>query len=221
MVVLITGASGGLGPAVVRAFLDSGAAGIFGVARSWKEHPADGRFHAIEADLSRARECQRVAELAGQPDALVHLVGGFSGGNPIAQTTEEDWRNMLDVNLGTAFSMFRAVLPKMIEAQRGRILAVGSRAAVEHMPGFAGYTVAKAALLALVKTLALEVKDAGITANLVLPSTIDTPATRAAMPKADFSKWVKPEAIADLLVFLASAKAGDVSGAAIPIYGRA
>jgi NAD(P)-dependent dehydrogenase (short-subunit alcohol dehydrogenase family) len=221
MVVLITGASGGLGAAVVRGFLESGAAAVFGVARSWNDHPADGPFHPIEADLSSPEECLRVADFVGTADALVHLVGGFAGGKPIAQTNRDQWQAMLDLNLGIAFSMIQAVLPKMIDAKRGRILAVGSRAAVEPMPGFAGYTVSKAALVALVKTLALEVKDAGITANVILPSIIDTTANRSAMPKADFSKWVKPESIAELLVFLASDKAGDLSGAAIPIYGRA
>jgi NAD(P)-dependent dehydrogenase (short-subunit alcohol dehydrogenase family) len=117
--------------------------------------------------------------------------------------------------------MFRAVLPRMLAAKRGRILAVGSRAGVEPMPNFAAYSVSKAALIALVRTVAQEVKDTDITANIVLPSTIDTPANRAAMPKADPTKWVSPESIADLLVWLASDKAANVNGAVIPIYGKA
>jgi len=98
---------------------------------------------------------------------------------------------------------------------------VGSRAAVEAMPNFAAYSVAKAGLVALVKNVAAEGKDLGITANVVLPSTIDTAANRQAMPKSDFSRWVRPESIAKTLVYLASKEAGDVSGAVIPIYGRA
>jgi NAD(P)-dependent dehydrogenase (short-subunit alcohol dehydrogenase family) len=109
----------------------------------------------------------------------------------------------------------------MTKAGKGRIVAVGSRAAVEPMANFAAYSVSKAALVTLVKTVALEVKDSGITANIVLPSVIDTPANRAAMPSADASKWVTPESIAGLLVWLASDAARDVNGAAIPIYGRA
>lgn len=222
MVVLITGASGGLGTAVVKAFLESGAAAVFGAARSWKENPFAGLpFHPIEADLTVASECERVAEAARPVDALIHLLGGFAGGKPVAETKEADWRNMLDLNLNAAFSMFHAVLPGMVQARRGRIVAVASRAALEPMANFAAYSVSKAALVALVKTVALEVKDAGVTANAVLPSIIDTPINRKAMPSADFSQWVTPESIADLLVWLASAESANVSGAAIPIYGRA
>jgi NAD(P)-dependent dehydrogenase (short-subunit alcohol dehydrogenase family) len=116
--------------------------------------------------------------------------------------------------------MFRAVLPGMVKAGHGRIVAVGSRAAVEPLASFAAYSVSKAALVTLVKTVALEVKDAGVTANVILPSVIDTPVNRAAMPSADVSKWVTPQSIAGLLVWLASDASHDVNGAAIPIYGR-
>jgi NAD(P)-dependent dehydrogenase (short-subunit alcohol dehydrogenase family) len=109
----------------------------------------------------------------------------------------------------------------MLLSKRGRIVAVGSRAAVEASPNFASYAVSKAAVVALVKNLAAELKDSGITANAILPSTIDTPANRQAMPKADFSRWVAPESIAKLILWLCSAEAADVNGAVIPIYGRA
>jgi NAD(P)-dependent dehydrogenase (short-subunit alcohol dehydrogenase family) len=109
----------------------------------------------------------------------------------------------------------------MIEARRGRIVAIGSRAAVEPSPKLAAYAVSKAALVALVKNTAAEVKDLGITANVVLPSTIDTAANRSAMRQSDFSKWVTPESIAKTLLWLTSDAASDISGAVIPIYGRA
>jgi NAD(P)-dependent dehydrogenase (short-subunit alcohol dehydrogenase family) len=112
-------------------------------------------------------------------------------------------------------------LQPMLAAKHGRIVAIGSRAAVEASPGAAAYAVSKAALVALIKNVAAETKDFGVTANAVLPSTIDTPANRSAMPNADFSKWVAPEAIAKLIVWLVSEEAADVSGAIIPIYGRA
>jgi NAD(P)-dependent dehydrogenase (short-subunit alcohol dehydrogenase family) len=128
---------------------------------------------------------------------------------------------MLGLNLRSAYTIFRAVLPGMVKAGKGRMVAVGARAAIEPIANFAAYSVSKAALVALVKTVALEVKDSGITANAVLPSVIDTPANRAAMPAADASKWVTPESIAGLLVWLVSDAARDVNGAAIPIYGRA
>jgi len=220
MVTLITGANGGLGRAVVHTFLASGAT-VFGADLAWKQKPADNpRFHSIEANLSEPADCERVAKQAAPVDALVHLVGGFGGGKPIAETRDEVWGQMMNMNLGAALMMFRAVLPQMLERKRGRIVAIGSRAAVEPIANFAAYSVSKAALVALVKTLALEVADSGITANVVLPSVIDTPANRAAMPDSDFSKWVTPESIAKLLLWLVSDEAGDVNGAAIPIYGR-
>jgi NAD(P)-dependent dehydrogenase (short-subunit alcohol dehydrogenase family) len=171
--------------------------------------------------LLEAAECDRVAKLAAPVDALLHLLGGFGGGQPVAETPDETWDKMLGLNLRSAYTIFRAVLPGMLKAGKGRIVAVGARAAIEPIANFAAYSVSKAALVALVKTVALEVKDSGITANVVLPSVIDTPANRAAMPAADASKWVTPEAIAGLLVWLASDAARDVNGSAVPIYGRA
>lgn len=220
MSVIVTGAGGGLGLAVCRAFLDRGAQ-VIGVERSWREKQP---FVTVSADLSTADGC---ATMIGQAlkhaplDALVHLVGGFSGGSPVAETTEQTWDLMMNINLRIAFLAIRAALKPMIEAKRGRIVAVGSRAAVELSPDFAAYAVSKAALVALIGNVAAEVKDSGITANVVLPSTIDTPANRTAMPKSDFSKWVAPEAVAKLVVWLASGEAADISGAVIPIYGRA
>jgi NAD(P)-dependent dehydrogenase (short-subunit alcohol dehydrogenase family) len=221
MAILITGANGGLGSAVVEAFLATGAT-VYGADLAWKHQPhSNSRFHPIEANLLEAAECDRVAKLADPVDSLLHLVGGFGGGQPVAETPDETWEKMLGLNLRSAYTMFRAVLPGMMKAGKGRMVAVGARAAIEPIANFAAYSVSKAALVALVKTVALEVKDSGITANVVLPSVIDTPANRAAMPAADVSKWVTPESIASLLVWLASDAARDVNGAAIPIYGRA
>jgi NAD(P)-dependent dehydrogenase (short-subunit alcohol dehydrogenase family) len=221
MAILITGANGGLGKAVVEAFLATGAT-VYGADRAWKNQPhSNPKFHPVEADLMQAAECDRVAKLASPVDGLVHLVGGFGGGQPVAETPDETWEKMLGLNLRSAYSMFRAVLPGMVKAGKGRMVAVGARAALEPMANFAAYSVSKAAVVALVKTVALEVKDSGVTANVILPSVIDTPANRAAMPSADPSKWVTPESIANLLVWLVSDAARDVNGAAIPIYGRA
>ena len=221
MAILITGANGGLGSAVVEAFLATDAT-VYGADLAWKHQPhSNARFHPIEANLLEAAECDRVAKLAAPVDSLLHLVGGFGGGQPVAETPDEIWDKMLGLNLRSAYTIFRAVLPGMLKAGKGRIVAVGARAAIEPIANFAAYSVSKAALVALVKTVALEVKDSGITANVVLPSVIDTPANRAAMPAADASKWVTPESIAGLLVWLVSDAARDVNGAAIPIYGRA
>lgn len=220
MSVLITGAGGGLGAAVSRVFGEAGRE-VIGVERVWREKPA---FVTIEADLSTADGCGAMIEQAcqhGPIEALVHLVGGFRGGSTIAETTDADFDMMMNVNVRVAFLAIRAALGPMLKAKRGRIVAVGARAAVEASPKFAAYAVSKAAVVALIKNVAAEVKDAGITANAVLPSTIDTAANRKAMPNADFSKWVAPESIGRLLVWLCSDEAADVNGAVIPIYGRA
>ncbi|MGA2435604.1 MAG: SDR family NAD(P)-dependent oxidoreductase [Bryobacteraceae bacterium] len=219
--VLITGASGGLGVAVVAAFLEAGA-NVTGVFRTGPS-PAPGhpRFRAIDADLTTASGAARVVRECGHVDVLLHLVGGFAGGKPVAETDDETWNRMLNLNLNAAFYMARALLPGMLAANYGRIAAIASRTAVEPVATLSAYGASKAALVALVRTIALEVKQTGITANTVLPSVIDTPPNRAANPGADFSKWVSPESIARLLVWLASDQAADVNGAAIPVYGRA
>lgn len=220
MGILITGAGGGLGSAVAKAFADSGAKAI-AVDRAWIEPRP---YITIAADLTTGDGCRAMIEQASQHgpiDALVHLVGGFRGGSTIAETTDADFDMMMNVNVRVAFLAIRAALGPMLKAKRGRIVAVGARAAVEASPKFAAYAVSKAAVVALIKNVAAEVKDAGITANAVLPSTIDTAANRKAMPNADFSKWVAPESIGRLLVWLCSDEAADVNGAVIPIYGRA
>lgn len=220
MSVLITGAGGGLGSEVCRVFTEAGVQ-VVAVDRAWKEpHP----YKTVAADLSTAEGAAGMVEQAlahGPIDALIHLVGGFSGGKSIAETDDKTWDLMMNVNLRVAFNAIRAVLKPMIAARHGRIVAIGSRAAVEPSPNLAAYAVSKAALVALVKNTAAEVKAFGITANVVLPSTIDTAANRKAMPKSDFSKWVTPESIAKTLLWLASDAASDISGAVIPIYGGA
>jgi len=224
-VVLITGASGGLGTAVTRAFLDTGAS-VAAVSLPGPALPGtEPRLLEISADLTVAAEATRVVEEVNRRfqriDALVHLLGGFEGGMPVARTSDDVWTRMLDLNLNAAFYMLRAVLPFMLEAGHGRILAIGSRTAVEPAATLSAYGVSKAALVMLVRTVAAEVRRSGVTANAVLPSVIDTPRNRAADPGADFSKWVQPESIARLLVWLASDAAADVNGAVIPIYGKA
>ena len=213
-VVLIAGASGGLGTVVTQAFLEAGAS-VAAVSRSGSE---------ISADLTRPDEAQRAVQAVrarfGRLDVLLHLAGGFEGGTPVAQTADDVWTRMFDLNLNAAFYCARAVLPAMIEAGYGRIVAIGSKTAVEPVATLAAYGASKAALVSLIRTIALEVKRSGVTANVVLPSVIDTPANRAADPGADFSRWVRPESIARLLLWLASEAAADINGAVVPIYGR-
>ncbi len=220
MSILITGAGGGLGRAVVDAFLETGGM-VYGVDISWaKGNPHNStHFHAIEADVNTDEGCDTAVESSAPVHALIHLVGGYAGGQAAAETDDATFDRMINLNLRSAFRMIRAALPGMLAAGKGRIAVMGSRAADEPVAGSAAYNASKAALNALVMTVALETKKSGVTVNAVAPSIIDTPANRAAMPSANHSQWVKPESIAKLLVWLASDAAADVSGAVIPIYG--
>ncbi len=221
--VLITGATGGLGQAVVRAFVREGAV-VAGVARRWPQDETPAGVLTIQADLTSPEGAetavQALVERHGRIDAAVHLMGGFAMDGPVEATKVETWDRMMELNARSAFLVFRAALPWMLKAGSGRLLAVGSRAGAEGAPGAAAYAVSKAALHALVLNLAAELRQKGITVNAVLPGTIDTAANRAAMPKADFGKWVAPEKIAATLVWLASDQAAATSGALIPVYGR-
>ena len=224
-IVLITGASGGLGTAMTKAFLESGAQ-VAGstrhIADSAFPHP---NFRAFPADLSDPAQARALADsvigLHGRIDALVHVTGGFSGGSPVHETDDALWDQMFSVNLRAALHIFRAVIPPMRQAKRGRIVAIGSRAAVEPAPNIAAYSASKAALVSLVKTVALENRDAGITANAILPGTIDTAANQKWRTPEERAKWVSPERLAALAVFLVSDAAAEITGAAIPVYGAA
>lgn len=222
-VALIIGANGGLGALVTRLFLDEGAT-VIGVSRSGKADFDDREFTTMQADLTGSEAVRRlvgeVVEKFGRIDVLAHVMGGFEGGKPVAETADATLEHMLDVNLKSAFYMARAVIPQMRKQAYGRIVAVGSRAAAEPAAMVGAYSASKAALVSLIRTVAIENKDAGITANVVLPGTMDTPGNRAASPGANFSKWVPPERVANLILWLATDRASHVSGAAIPVYGE-
>jgi NAD(P)-dependent dehydrogenase (short-subunit alcohol dehydrogenase family) len=214
-VVVITGAKGGLGTYVTQAFLDAGA-NVIGVSRSIKDadfgHPS---FSALPADLADLETA--LAGLA-RVDALVHLLGAFSGGKDVSQTSDAELEQMLNLNLRSSFYAMRAVIPVMRAQGAGRILAIGSRVAIDPQGGLGVYAASKAALVSLVRTVAMENKSHGITANVVLPGTMDTPANRAAMPGADYSRWVNPGNVAALLVHLASDDSAHINGAVIPVF---
>jgi NAD(P)-dependent dehydrogenase (short-subunit alcohol dehydrogenase family) len=223
-VVLITGALGGLGSNVTEAFLAAGAT-VIGTSRTIKNADfKNPRFTAMAADLSSAEAAQQLIDSVirrfQKIDVLVHVMGGFAGGQPIAETSDDTWDRMMSQNLRSAFNMLRSVIPHMRQAGRGRMIAIGSRNAAEPQPNLSAYNVSKAALVSLMRTAALENKDLGITANVILPATMNTAANRKAMPAADPSKWVQPRQVADAVVFLASDSGAQISGAAIPIYGQ-
>jgi NAD(P)-dependent dehydrogenase (short-subunit alcohol dehydrogenase family) len=222
-VVLITGANGGLGAHFTRAFLETGA-NVVGVSSkidtSEFNHP---NFVAISRRISAVEDARLVVDQSvtqlGKLDVVVHTAGGFAGGSSVADTDDATFRSMFDMNVNSLFYLLRTATPALRKTKDGRIIAIGSRAAVEPGANVGAYSASKAAMLSLMKTVAIENKDAGIKANVILPGTMDTPANRKAMPKADFSKWVQPEAVASLIVWLAGDAAKDVNGAAIPIYG--
>jgi len=222
-VVLITGANGGLGTSVTEGFLNAGATVAGSSRKIAQDEFKSPDFHAFPAEISSLASAKTladaVAQKLGRIDVLIHLIGAFAAGS-VADTDDASWSKMLDLNLNTTFHTLRAVLPYMRKAGGGRIIAIGSRLAVEPQPGVAAYEVSKAALVSLIRATALENKDAGINANIILPDTMDTAVNRTAMPKADFSKWVPTGDVAELLVALAGSAGKAVTGAVIPIYGR-
>jgi NAD(P)-dependent dehydrogenase (short-subunit alcohol dehydrogenase family) len=213
-----------LGTHVTKALLDAGFT-VVGLAP--KVHPHDfdhPHFTALPTTLGSLTAAKQAVDTIlahfGKIDVLAHLVGGFAGGQSVADTDDATFQRMLDMNLNSAFHILRAVLPPMRQAGSGRIIAIGSRAAVNPGPSVGAYSASKAALVSLIRTVAIENQDLGITANVILPGTMDTPANRKDMPAADTSQWVQPASVASLIVWLASDGGKDVTGAAIPVYGR-
>jgi NAD(P)-dependent dehydrogenase (short-subunit alcohol dehydrogenase family) len=224
-VVLVTGADGGLGRFVTQAFLNV-AATVVGSSRKIRQEEFEAaNFTALPADLSSREGAKALLDEVlirfGVLDVLVHTVGGFAGGQSVADTDDATFQRMLNMNLNSVFHIVRAALPALRRSESGRILAIGSRAAAEPGAGVGAYSASKGAMLSLLKAVAVENQDAGVTANVILPGTMDTPANRLAMPNADFSKWVQPSNVASLVLWLASDAAKEITGAAIPVYGNA
>lgn len=226
-VVIVAGGTGALGRSIVLRFLRDGAtvAVPWFIPAEWAAlqsaaGDARGRLSGAKLDMAdEAAVTAFVADLLGRSqrvDVIVNAVGGFAGGD-LAATPLTEWRRLVDLNLTSAVVGCRAVLPAMRAARRGRIVNVASRAVVPPLGGFIAYTVSKSAVIALTQALAQEERPHGITVNAVLPSTMDTPANRQAMPDADRSTWVSTEAVADVIAYLASDSASTVSGACVPV----
>jgi NAD(P)-dependent dehydrogenase (short-subunit alcohol dehydrogenase family) len=228
--IVVTGGTGALGSAVVTELLSSGVRVVVTwVVESERERiEAElgdlGQLELVEADLlSDGGAGAAIAAAMAEPPltALVNLVGGFAAGGRVHEAPPDEFERMLQLNVMTAYRTSRAALPAMLEGGGGSIVCVGAKAALEPFSGAAGYITAKAAVIEFVRALAVEYRDDGVRANAVLPSVIDTPANRAQMPGADHSKWVAPVEIARVIRFLCSADSTPISGAAIPVYGRA
>jgi NAD(P)-dependent dehydrogenase (short-subunit alcohol dehydrogenase family) len=225
--VLLTGGTGGLGLGVTPAVLAQGA-DVTIPYHNPKEverlkgflSPADfSRIQFVVTDLTHEPSVQKLVDEMGQVDVLIHLVGGFSMGKTYEYSLEQ-WQNDFQLNLTTTFLACKHSLRKMVTSGYGRIVTVGSRGAVEPGGQLAAYCASKAGVVALTRAIADEMKGTNITANVVLPSIIDTPANRAAMGADHAFQWVKPESLAQVICFLASEAARDIRGAAVPVYGN-
>ena len=229
-VVLVAGGTGGLGHAVSLAFLNEGAKVVV-TYRNQKEFDTlrntagangsslDGHGVDVTDEAAARKLIDAVLTKYGRLDALVNTVGGYAGGVNLWETEPKLFEQMLTANLRSGYVLARATVPAMIKQGRGAIVNVASKAAVDHAAGAAAYAASKAGAVALMDSLAAEVKGTGVRVNSVLPSIIDTEINRKAIPKADFAKWPKPEDIARVILFLCSDEAKVVHGAAVPVYG--
>jgi len=225
--VLITGAAGNLGRAVAAAFAAAGANLVLLDLNedALKAIPTAGAGDVLRqrADLADAASITAAVDAAvkrfGRIDALCNLAGGFAMGDKAHELSAEAWNRMMELNAGTVLRMCQAVVPHMLQAGGGRIVNIGAYSALSGKAEMGAYVASKSAVIRLTETMAAELRGHGINVNCVLPSIIDTPQNRAAMPKADPKKWVAPEALADVLLFLCSPAARAIHGAAIPVVG--
>lgn len=231
--IVVTGAAGGLGPALVRFLVERGdRVAAIGSPRSADHLRAmqqqfESKCIGIAMDVNSPSDWERalaqIDKEVGAPWGAALLAGGYKGGSPFHQADEAVWQSMLTVNLETARRSLQALLPGMVQRRAGSIVAVGSQ--VIERPwkgaGSAAYTAAKSAVVGLARAVAAEVLKDNIRVNAVLPGTIDTPANRSAMPRADTTGWVSPESLSKVIGFLLSDASRDISGAAVPVYGRA
>lgn len=229
-VVLITGGSGNLGSAVARKFVAAGAQVVLVdretelLQRLFPELAASPDHMLAQGvnvlDEGQMRETVSAAlDRFRQLDVLVNTVGGYRGGTPLHETPLEMWDFMLNLNARSVVVASQAVVPAMLQRGYGKIVNVAARAAQSGGANRAAYSAAKSAVVSLTESLSAELKGSGINVNCILPGTIDTPENRQERPNADFSRWVTPEALTDVILFLASDAARAVHGAAVPVYG--
>ena len=227
--ILITGATGAVGRVVSRAMAATDASLVLsGRRQSALDQLASsldtGRVVAVAADLTNAGEVDALVSSAsaesGGVDILLNIAGGWRGGERVAKVSEDAWDSALDLNLRSAFLINRAVLPYMVSQGWGRIVNMGSRAVERPGARQVAYNVSKAGVVALTASIAAEYRRRGVAANVILPAIVDTPSNRSSMPDADRSRWVTPEQIADLMLYLCSDAGAALNGASIPVYGR-
>ena len=229
-VALVAGGTGGLGNAVSLAFLEEGAKVVVTYrkeselatlksAAGANASALEGQLVDITDELATAKFVTNVVSRHGRLDAVVNAIGGYAGGIKLWDLDTKTLDAMFALNLRSGYVLARAVLPAMLKQRYGSIVNVAAKAAVDHGAGAAAYAASKAAAVALMDSLAADTKGTGIRANSILPSIIDTPTNRQAMPDADFASWPKPQDIAQVILFLSSDAAKTIHGAAIPVYG--
>ena len=230
-IVLVAGGTGGLGNAVSLAFLEEGAKVVVTYRKEEEfaalKKAAGAKAAALEGSLADVTEERATATLVAsivaqhsRLDALVNTVGGYAGGVVLWDLETKVFDMLLSLNLRSGYALARAALPAMLKQRHGSIVNVAAKAAVDHGAGAAAYTASKAAAVALMDSLAADVKGSGVRVNSILPSIIDTAVNRKAMPNADFATWPKPEQLAQVILFLCSDNAAVIHGAAIPVYGN-
>ena len=230
-VVLVAGGTGGLGRSVSLAFLEEGARVVvtFRSQPEWDALRSAGGANATQldghsvdvTDEAAVRQLiEKILAKHGRLDALVNTVGGYAGGLKLWEMETRVFEQMLALNLRSGYALSRAAVRAMLKQGHGVIVNVASKAALDHAAGAAAYAASKAAAVAMLDSLAADVKGSGVRVNTILPSIIDTEANRKAMPKADFSKWPKPQDIARVILFLCTDEAKVIHGAAIPVYGE-
>jgi NAD(P)-dependent dehydrogenase (short-subunit alcohol dehydrogenase family) len=230
-IVLVAGGTGGLGNAVSLAFLEEGAR-VWVTYRKEEEYAAlkkaaGAKAGALEGSLVDVTDERATAEFVagivtrhGRLDVLVNTVGGYVGGVALWELETKVFDAMLSLNLRSGYALARAVLPAMLKQRHGSIVNVAAKAALDHGAGAAAYAASKAAAVAMMDSLAADVKGTGVRVNSILPSIIDTSVNRKAMPNADFNTWPKPEEIAQVILFLCSDNGAVIHGAAVPVYGN-
>jgi NAD(P)-dependent dehydrogenase (short-subunit alcohol dehydrogenase family) len=224
-VFIVTGAFGALGQAVTACMIAHGAKlALVGKRPSPRVEHQTGVLLYSGVDLSQkdavGAVVERIFKETGRIDGLVNLAGGFQW-DKLEGSTLESWDSMFRANLLTAVVSCEAVLPYLLRGESGTIVNIGSTGAIKAACGMGAYAASKAGVVKLTEALADELKDRGITVNAVLPSVLDTPGNRADMPSADFTRWVSPKAVAEVIAFLVSDLARAISGATLPVAGRA
>ena len=230
-VVLVAGGTGGLGRAVSLAFLEEDAKVVvtyrnqeeFGALRSAagaNGSSIEGHRVDVTDEAATGQLIDAVLAEHGRLDAMVNAVGAYAGGMKLWESDTKVFDQMLALNLRSGLILCRAVVPAMLRKKRGAIVNIASKAAVDHAAGAAAYAASKAAALAMMDSLAADLKGTGVRVNSILPSIIDTEVNRKAMPNADFGKWPKPQDIARVILFLCSDDAKVIHGAAVPVYGE-